>query len=169
MPSNPDTLVNCAVSWFRLLLLRAESEEWTDEFGVYLNSKDTDVQRTEEYLQVACSIAQSDAATLCLYAQFLEKKRDFVAAEGMPFLDNIAIDIGGIWKTGCVGGEGESLVCDKTLSDLSLSSFPTLFFLSFSPSSPSLSPPFLITSQLGEYKNVFATSSREPLRHRRLP
>ena len=82
MPSNKDTLVNCALSWFRLLLIRAESEEWTDEFGIYLNSKDTDVQRTEEYLQVAASVAASDASVLCLYAQFLEKKRDFAGAEG---------------------------------------------------------------------------------------
>ncbi len=74
--------MNCAVSWFRLLLIRAETEEWTDEFGSYLNAKDTDVQRTEEYLQVASSISSSDSTTLCLYAQFLEKKRDFVGAEG---------------------------------------------------------------------------------------
>jgi hypothetical protein len=82
MPANKETLVNCALSWFRLLLIRAESEGWCDEHGVYLDARDKDVQRTDEYLRVAVNSGQTDAHTLCLYAHFLDKKRDFIAAEG---------------------------------------------------------------------------------------
>jgi hypothetical protein len=79
-------LVQCAITLYRLISLRGEAEEMFDEFGVFFPSHDPDVQKMEEYLVMALSQQPTDSRTLCLYAQFLEKKRDFVAAEGVPYL-----------------------------------------------------------------------------------
>jgi hypothetical protein len=82
MPSNKDTLFFCTLSWLRLLLIRAEIEEWIDTFGICFDSKDFGVQRTEEYFEVLVDLNPKDSRSLCMYAFFLEKKRDFSAAEG---------------------------------------------------------------------------------------
>ncbi len=83
MPSNKESLLHCAVSWFRLLLLRAEAEKWTDDFGIFFDAKDPDVQRTGKYLLECIESSPKDAAILGLYAQFLDKTRDFSGTEGM--------------------------------------------------------------------------------------
>jgi hypothetical protein len=100
MHSNRDTLLHCALSRFRLLLIRAENEGWRDDNGTYFDESDKDVQKTEKDLTLAVGSNPMDAKTLCLYAQFLDKKRNFHAAEGLlisfiqgPFLKILAFFI----------------------------------------------------------------------------
>jgi adenylate cyclase class IV len=82
MPSNKATLIKCSLSRYRLLLYRAETRGWVDEDGTFFDNQDTDVQQTDEYLRIACDADAKDAHAHCLYAQFLEKKRDYIGAEG---------------------------------------------------------------------------------------
>jgi len=83
MPTNKETLVNCAISWYRLLLLKAEEEGWHDAFGSYFDeSVYSDTLKISEYLNLAIMSDPKNPQTLCLYAQLLEKQRNFMAAEG---------------------------------------------------------------------------------------
>jgi hypothetical protein len=85
MPTNKETLVHCAISWYRLLLIRGEHEGWHDQYGVYLETHDPDVQKMNEYIHIAIHSDPSDPQILCLYAQFMEKQRNFAAAESKSY------------------------------------------------------------------------------------
>ena len=50
--------------------------------GIFFEGKDMDVLKTEEYFRMCIDSDPDNAETLCVYAQFLEKKRDYVQAEG---------------------------------------------------------------------------------------
>ena len=79
MPANKETLRNCALTWFRLLVIRAETDGRRDES---FDPQDPDVQRTSEYFQSAVNADERNSVTLCLFALFLERKGDYIEAEG---------------------------------------------------------------------------------------
>jgi hypothetical protein len=82
MPQNKEALLNCAISWYRLVERRAKDMGWKDNFGEYFERSDSDVRRIEDYLRLAMNADLKNAEILCVFAQFMEKIRDFDRAEG---------------------------------------------------------------------------------------
>jgi hypothetical protein len=82
MPANKETLRHCALTWFRLLLTRSDSDGKKDDGDSIFDPRDPDVQRTSEYFQSAVNADERNSMTLCLHALFLEKKGDYLIAEG---------------------------------------------------------------------------------------
>ena len=93
MPSNKDTLSMCSISRYRLLLhqekqeKRGEGEGGGGEGGGEGDGEgDVDVQKMEEGFRLAIEGGALNVNMLCLYGQFLEKKKDYMGAEGVFFV-----------------------------------------------------------------------------------
>ena len=92
MPSNKDTLSMCSISRYRLLLhqekqeKREEGGEGEGEGGEFGEGGEVDVQKMEEGFRLAIEGGALDVNMLCLYGQLLEKKKDYMGAEGENYM-----------------------------------------------------------------------------------
>jgi hypothetical protein len=85
MSTNKESLVKCAISWYRVLLIRAEEAKNSDLYGTYFDKHDADIHKVHEYLQLALQVDPNDPEVLWLFAQYYEKLREFELSEGIFF------------------------------------------------------------------------------------
>ena len=85
MPSNKDTLLHCAISWFRLLEIRARLTEGTvNHMGMevsYFDRNEPIVQQAEQVFRRALGSDDTNISILCISGQFFSHCRKYEIAE----------------------------------------------------------------------------------------